>query len=396
MSARSSPADSFAGYLVGFGRALRAAGLAVDSSRVGDALAALEAVGTLHPDTAYWALRVALVSRIEEIDRFDRLFASWFLIGSAPDRPQRSERETWAEPAVHGTRGTDAASVGNRTAGAGWSPDETLRHKDFALLTPAELTTVAAAIARLASGRPQRRARRLGAGTRGDRLDVRRTLRSSLRTAGDPAQLVYARRVMRPRKLVLLCDVSGSMEAHVRPILLFAHALLHSGRDVEVMAFGTRVTRLTEDLLERSAEVGLKRVARHVLDWSGGTRIGDSLKTYNDTWGVRAPGRGAVVVVVSDGWERDSVDAVSREMARLALTAYAVVWVNPLKGHPGYQPLAAGMRAALPFVDWFLPGNDLASLEELVTVLSQIDRRRRAPSSRGEWADTEPHADAAN
>jgi hypothetical protein len=180
------------------------------------------------------------------------------------------------------------------------------------------------------------------------------------------------------RKLIVLCDVSGSMEPYSRAILLFVHALLESGRGVEAFAFGTRLTRLTEELAGTDPERALEEASRRVVDWSGGTRIGASLKAFNDLWGRRALSRGAVVVIVSDGWEREDTHTVSREMARLARCAYSVVWVNPLKGHPDYEPLAGGMRAALPFVDRFLPGHNLESLEELAGVLAGIERRHAA------------------
>ena len=181
-----------------------------------------------------------------------------------------------------------------------------------------------------------------------------------------------------PRKLVVICDVSGSMEAYSRALVLFLHALVGTGRGVEVFVFGTRLTRLTPELGGRDPERALEAAAKRVVDWSGGTRIGASLKAFNDEWGRRALSRGAVIVIVSDGWEREDAGAVGREMARLGRAAYAVVWVNPLKGHPDYQPLAGGMRAALPYIDRFLAGQNLASLEQLVDVLAGIERRHAA------------------
>ncbi len=209
-------------------------------------------------------------------------------------------------------------------------------------------------------------------------LDLRRLVRASLRTGGDPLERSYRSRKQVPRKLVVLCDVSGSMDAYSRALLLFLHAVVGSGRGVEAFAFGTRLSRLTPDLATRDPEAAIDRCTAAVVDWGAGTRIGVSLKEFNDVYGRRALTRGAVVVVVSDGWERDDPDLVGREMARLARAAYAVVWVNPLKGNPEYQPLAGGMRAALPFVDRFLPGHNLKSLEELAAVLAGIERRHAA------------------
>ena len=181
-----------------------------------------------------------------------------------------------------------------------------------------------------------------------------------------------------PRKLVVLCDVSGSMEAYTRALVLFLHAVVGSGRGVEAFAFGTRLTRLTPELATRDPEEALRAATNRVLDWASGTRIGESLKQFNDLWGRRALSRGAVVAIVSDGWERHDASLVGREMARLARAAFAVVWVNPLKGHPEYEPLAGGMREALPFVDRFVSGHNLASLEELADVLAGIERRHAA------------------
>jgi uncharacterized protein with von Willebrand factor type A (vWA) domain len=181
-----------------------------------------------------------------------------------------------------------------------------------------------------------------------------------------------------PRKLVLLCDVSGSMALYTRALLLFLHAAVGSGRGVEAFAFGTRLSRLTPDLSRRDPEAALDRATAAAVDWGSGTRIGESLKELNDVYGRRALTRGAVAVILSDGWERDDCSHLEREMARLQRAAYAVIWVNPVKGSPGYEPLAGGMQAALPYVDRFLPGHNLRSLEELAAVLAGIERRRAA------------------
>jgi hypothetical protein len=176
----------------------------------------------------------------------------------------------------------------------------------------------------------------------------------------------------------VLCDISGSMDAYARALLFYLHAIVGTGAGVEAFAFGTRLTRLTPDLATRDPEAALARANEFAVDWGSGTRIGASLAEFNAIYGRRALSRGAVVVVVSDGWERDDPDLVGREMAKLARAAFAVVWVNPLKGNPEYQPLAGGMRAALPFVDRFLPGHNLRSLEELGAVLAGIERRHAA------------------
>ena len=233
----------------------------------------------------------------------------------------------------------------------------------------------AAQIARL---RPQRLSRRRSADLRGTSLDVRRMIRRSLRTGGDPVDRPMRARKDVPRKLVVLCDVSGSMDSYARALLLFLHAVVGTGRGVEAFAFGTRLSRLTPELATRDPDAALDRCTEAVVDWGSGTRIGASLREFNEVYGRRALSRGAIVLIVSDGWEREDPDLVGREMAKLARAAYAVVWVNPLKGNPAYQPLAGGMRAALPYVDRFLPGHNLRSLEELAAVLAGIERRHAA------------------
>jgi uncharacterized protein with von Willebrand factor type A (vWA) domain len=203
-------------------------------------------------------------------------------------------------------------------------------------------------------------------------------VRASLSTGGDPVVRAFRSRSNAPRKLVLLLDVSGSMEAYSRALLLYLHAARGSGRGVEAFAFGTRLTRLTTELATRDPDAAFAAAAKRVLDWSGGTRIGASLKAYNDEWGRRALTRGAIVVVLSDGCERGDPELVGSEMRRLARQAFAVVWVNPLKAHPDYEPLAGGMAAAFPYVDRLVSGHDVASLEALGTVLRGIERRHQA------------------
>jgi uncharacterized protein with von Willebrand factor type A (vWA) domain len=207
---------------------------------------------------------------------------------------------------------------------------------------------------------------------------MRRLARSTLATGGDAVHRRFRRRTQAPRKLVVLCDVSGSMEAYSRAMLLYLHALMRSGRGVEVFAFGTRLTRITRELAARDPDAALRAAADRVVDWAAGTRIGESLKVFNDVWGRRALSRGAVVLIVSDGWERGDNALLGREMQRLHRAAFAVVWVSPLKGSAEYQPLAGGMQAALPFIDRFVAGHDLASLEALAVLLSGLERRHAA------------------
>jgi uncharacterized protein len=374
-------AEAVARHVVAFGRVLREAGLEVGPGRVADALAGLDLVDLSSRDDVYWTLRQTLVSRWEDLHVFDAAFAAWFL--RAPTAPVfRHGTETTSlrllRRGAETKRSDEGSEAGEDRSSLGFSPEELLRRRDFADMTPEEFENVGKLIAEIAAGRPRRRSRRLRPHRRGHDLDMRRLVRASLGTGGEAVERAYRTRMHVPRKLVVLCDVSGSMEAYSRALVLFLHALARSGRGVETFAFGTRLTRLTRELIIRDPEGALRAASARVVDWSGGTRIGHSLKAFNDEWGRRAVTRGAVVVIVSDGWEREDAAAVGLEMARLARQAYAVVWVNPLKGHPDYQPLAGGMRAALPYVDRFLPGHNLASLEELAEVLTGIERRHAA------------------
>jgi hypothetical protein len=365
-------------HVVVFGRVLREGGLEVGPGRVADALRGLDRVELARQDDVYWTLRQTLVSRREDLEVFDQAFDAWFLRlpGARPlreaERPRPGERRKGATP------GPGPEVDGGEIESGAWSADELLRTRDFAAMTHDEFAKARALIRTIALGRPRRRTHRLRPDRRGSTLDVRALVRAALATGGDPVRRTFRSRGTAPRKLVLLLDVSGSMEAYSRALLLYLHAARGSGRGVETFAFGTRLTRLTSELATRDPDAALAAASGRVLDWSGGTRIGDSLKAYNDEWGRRALTRGAVVVILSDGCERGEPELVEAEMRRLARQAFAVVWVNPLKAHPDYEPLAGGMAAALPYVDRLLSGHDVASLEALGTVLQGIERRHQA------------------
>lgn len=368
-------------HVVTFGRVLREAGIEVGPGRSADAVRALGQVELTNRDDVYFALRQTLVSRHDELELFDRAFEAWFLGGSIAPASRALDAPRQAPRVVRGSLGLSDGSSEDGSGSPhelGASAVELLRERDFAAMTPEELERVRRLLAAVARTRPRRTSRRLAPDPRGDRLDLRRLCRRSLRTGGDPLEQTWRARTSVPRKLVVLCDVSGSMDAYARALLLYLHAVVGTGRAVETFAFGTRLTRLTPELALRDPEAALARATAATVDWGSGTRIGASLAELNRVYGPRALSRGAVVVIVSDGWERDDPALVAREMARLARAAYAVVWVNPLKGNPDYQPLAGGMRAALPFVDRFLPGHNLRSLEELGAILAGIERRHAA------------------
>jgi uncharacterized protein with von Willebrand factor type A (vWA) domain len=257
-----------------------------------------------------------------------------------------------------------------------WSAAEVLRTKDLAECDDDEMAEAQRLMARMpvvASRRRSRRHRRLPAGaTRpGARRDLRATVRAALRDGGEPIELVRKAPARTPRRLVLLVDVSGSMEPYARALVRFAHAAVAGRRRVEAFALGTRLTRLSRQLGTRDPDEALRAVSADVADWSGGTRLGPVLREFNDRWGVRGMARGAVVVILSDGWDRGDPDVLAEQMARLARVAFRVVWVNPLKATPEYAPLARGMAAALPYVDEFVEGHSVAALESLVEVISK-------------------------
>jgi uncharacterized protein len=369
-------------HVVTFGRVLREVGIEVGPGRVVDAVRGLGAVDLTRQEDVYFTLRQTLVSRHDELELFDRAFTAWFLRGPvAPLVREKQERRLASRVArdtLEASRdGEDVVDDGDPLE-LGASAHELIREKDFAEMTPEEFERARRLMEAIARSRPLRLSRRRSPDPRGDLLDMRRMLRRCLRSGGDPVDQPWKSRKAVPRKLVVLCDVSGSMDAYARALFLFLHALVGTGHGVEAFAFGTRLTRLTGDLGTRDPEAALARATEAAIDWGSGTRIGSSLAEFNAVYGRRALSRGAVVVIVSDGWERDGPGLIGREMAKLARAAYAIVWVNPLKGNPEYQPLAGGMRAALPFVDRFLPGHNIRSLEELAAILAGIERRHAA------------------
>ena len=263
---------------------------------------------------------------------------------------------------------------------ASYSSSETLRTRDFSHLTDAEIAVLRRLMARLRTRSAQRLTRRMRPSPRGATLDLRRTIRRSLTTGGEP--LTFARRELkvRPRPIVLLCDVSGSMERYTRLLLQFLHTVSHgTGATVETFAYATRLTRITPALKRRRVEDALTRVHEDVQDLHGGTRTGEALASFNRNWARRVLGRGAIVLIISDGWDRGDPVQLGREMARLQRTSFRLFWLNPLLGSPSYKPLTRGMQAALPYLDDFLPSHSLESLHDLVALLSELPLRRSGP-----------------
>lgn len=347
---------------------------------VGELLAAHRAMSVIDAasrEDVRLALRAVLCSHHGDLERFELAFVSVFGDGRAPgeDSPlselgaiERAALPSMGMPDVSGRE----AEAGSEPVPAAWSATELLHEKDFARYTPAEMAAARELIARLARRHPTRLSRRTRASRRREHVpDLRHTVHASLRTGGDPVHRRWRAPTRRPRQLVLVCDVSGSMSPYARMLLQYMHACVAARRRVEAFAFGTRLTRITHELGGRDHDRALDRAAAAVTDFSGGTRIGAALAELNRVHGRRV-GRGSVVVVLSDGWDRGDPDELDTEMARLRRAAHRVVWLNPLAAHPDYEPLTRGMRAAVPHTDELLAGNSLASLEQLAAILEAM------------------------
>ncbi|WP_431954668.1 vWA domain-containing protein [Actinacidiphila sp. bgisy167] len=374
---RTATADGTTG-LVGFARALRAAGVPAGPDRVAAFLAALDRLDPGLRRDVYWAGRLTLCGDPDDLERYDRVFAAYF-DGERPPpgrtrpavRPVRPPAVPCAVPGERPAEGSDGKPVATALASA----TEVLRHRDVAVLSATERDQLHRILAVFAlDGEPRRSSRRRPA-RRGE-VDPRRTVRELLRRGGEPAVLPRRARARRPRRVVLLLDVSGSMAPYADALLRFAHAAAHGSRGgppTEVFTLGTRLTRVTREMARRDPDAALAAVGAAVPDWSGGTRLGETLRAFLDRWGARGTARGAVVVVLSDGWERGDPTLLAAQMRRLARLAHRVVWANPRKAAPGYAPLAAGMAAALPSVDAFVEGHSLGALERLAAVVRGAD-----------------------
>jgi uncharacterized protein len=357
---------------------LRAEGVWVG---VGELLSAHRALAEVDPadrEDARLALRAVLCSSRGDLERFERAFVAVFGDRRPPGRDGQLaelgtiEKSVLPRVAVPDGPPPEGAGPGREIVPAAWSEVELLRKKDFAEYTDAEVILARELIAQLARRGPTRLSRRTRpARRRSHAPDLRRVLRASLRTAGEPVHRHWRAPSLKPRPLVLVCDVSGSMTPYARMLLQYLHACVAARRRVEAFAFGTRLTRITNELAGRDHDLALGRAAEVVLDFAGGTRIGASLAELNRVHGRRL-GRGAVVVILSDGWDRGDPEQLGAEMARLRRSARRLVWLNPLAAHPGYEPLTRGMRAAIPHADELLAGNNLDSLEHLAETLEDM------------------------
>jgi uncharacterized protein with von Willebrand factor type A (vWA) domain len=362
--------------LLAFGRLLRRLGLDVHPGRMLDVAEALQYVDIRVRDEVYHACRALLVHRYEDLAIFDRAFEAFW-------HDRRTEVLRHSEPEQQSIAAPQRAEQGDAPADFGrtevppyeslptWSDTAALASKDFAEYTAAEMAVARVALARLVWRPGERRTRRWVRGT-GPRLDVRRALGQSLRTGGDVVSLPRRERRRRQRPIVLLCDVSGSMERYSRMLLHFTHAIGRRHRGLEAFLFSTRLTRITTDLRVRGLDAAVAAVARSVPDWSGGTRIGESLRQLHMRWTSRVLRTSSVVLLISDGWDRGDPQLLRDQVARLQRNCHRLIWLNPLIGTVDYAPLTRGLRAALPFVDDFLPARTLTNLADLAVHLNTL------------------------
>ena len=375
-----SPAEVLA---VGFCRLLRAGGILTPIGNVILFVESLERLGMDSRDAVYWAGRSTLVRRPEDIDLYDRAFAVFWERRRSQTLDESTEpmRLTILLDDESSSNDGSSESTTNddeETITIRFSAVETLRTKDFAAYTPDELDEAQVLMQKLRLVGTPRRSYRKRPSRHGSHPDVRRTVRSSLRTGGEPIDRQWTDAGERLRRLVLLIDISGSMEPYARALLRFVQAAVAGRQKVEAFSIGTRLTRLTRELGSRDPDRALGLASARVQDWSGGTRLGDCLREFNDLWGVRGMARGSIVVVLSDGWDRGNPEILAEQMQRLHRVSHKVVWVNPLKVSPGYAPLARGMAAALPFVDDFVEGHSLGAMEDLARIIGDT----RTPFSR--------------
>jgi uncharacterized protein with von Willebrand factor type A (vWA) domain len=371
-----------------FSTLLRAMGLDVHAGRTIDVISALEYIDIGRRSDFYFTLQSLLVHRPQDLVRFDEAFRVFWRpppgAWASADLRAMGEQRRFAPQIDAPTAESGSTQEGSvdalertieRTAPLSYSEREVSRSKDFAHFTEEELRRARAVIAEMAWNLGHRRTRRWRAGSSGA-PDLRRLVRRNMRYGGEPLDLPYREPTLKRRSLVLLCDVSGSMDRYSRMLLYFIQSLAGGLDRVEAFLFATRLTRITRDLVARGVDDVVPGIPRRTPDWGGGTRIGAAVRTFNVEWARRVLGHGAVVLLISDGWDRGDPDLVRQELGRLQRSCHRLVWLNPLLGSPDYQPLTRGMQAALPCVDDFLPVHNLSSLEALAAHLNALPPRR--------------------
>jgi len=387
-----APGHGFLESLVRFGRVLRAAGLPITPAQTADLARALQWIDLGDRGQVFQVARSLLVTRREDLAIFEACFATFWRAPEAAriGRPQPAPLAPRHDPAKVGQftivnfmafkarHDAQELDVGDR-AGS-YSDEEVLRHRRFAAMTPEELEAVRRLLAGLSWRVALRTTRRRRPDRTGETLDFRRVLRRASQLGSVPPRLPRRKRIEKERPVVLIADISGSMEKYARLVLQFFHSAVAKLDRVETFVFGTRLSRITPALRLRNIDRAIDEAAREVADWSGGTRIGASLGAFNRVWSRRVLGRGAVVVIVSDGCDRGDPDLLRRELRRLHHRCHRLIWLNPHLGHPEYEPLVTGMAAALEHVDDFRSASDLASLEALARALARV---RSGPRSAG-------------
>lgn len=362
---------------VGFSRVLRHGGMKVPASATINYAQALGVVGLDDARSVYWTGRATLVNRPEDIPLYNDAFRSyWQRRGADGFAVETAAQDVTLlldsdDDPAEDVDSTEESDDPGEIEAVRFSRVEVLADKDFADCTDAELAELSRMMMglRFTSHRRQSR-RQIPTKSTTSRHDLERTVRLALRNHGEPIRWAHTQNAWRPRRLVMILDVSGSMESYARGLLRFAHAAVVARNRVEVFTLGTRLTRVTRQLGNRDPDAALRAITPEVADWAGGTRLGEVVGAFNDRWGIRGMARGSVVVVLSDGWDRGEAEVLSEQMARLHRVTHRLIWVNPLKATPGYAPLASGMAAALPHVDTFVAGNSYRRLEDLAAIIA--------------------------
>ncbi|MGB3864640.1 MAG: VWA domain-containing protein [Xanthobacteraceae bacterium] len=392
MTTASPVTGLIADNVVGFARALRAAGVPVGPGAVIDALQALRVIDIGHRGEVYATLQAVFVKRHEHalifaqaFDLFFRAEQEWMhLLDSVPlpdhAKPKPKPASRRVQEALSQTRKVEEMPAEAQELRLSPSDQEILQKKDFAQMSAAEIAEAARAIANMKLPQAELRTRRFAPDARGRKLDLRRTIRASLRTGGEVVDLRRLGRIDKPAPIVALLDISGSMSEYTRLFLHFLHAVTDARKRVSVFLFGTRLTNVTRALRSRDPDEALASCSATVEDWAGGTRIGTSLQTFNKLWGRRVLGQGAIVLLISDGLEREADDRLAFEMDRLHRSCRRLIWLNPLLRFSGFEPKAQGIKMMLPYVDEFRPVHNLSSIADLIAALSAAPApRRREP-----------------
>ena len=368
---------------VAFARILRGAGLDVPLDSVIVFVGALTQLGLENRENVYWSAHATLIRRHEDVQIFDRAFKVFWeqqiAVETATFEAQHESITLLVDDEDANTDDSSAEPIEDEnTIALRFSKIETLREKDFAAYNQLELREAEQFMASLRlAGPPKKSLRLMKTNRHGARHDIRRTMRATLQHDGEPIERYWREPSTKLRRLVVLLDISGSMEPYARALLRFMHAAVVGRQRVEAFTFGTRLTRITKELTSRDPDKALAQTSAQVSDWSGGTRLGECLQSFNDNWGVGGMARGSIFVILSDGWDRGDPKVLADQMSRLSRVAYRVIWVNPLKVSPGYAPLARGMAAAMPYIDEFVEGHSLEALRELTEVISKDSNERR-------------------